>query len=382
MSAAARPAAPLGVLLVLGNGIVGGMETSVLRLVRALPRDGYRMAAVVPFEGALVDAMREAGVEVMAMPVTADPAWHTLLAAVALVRQLRLAVVHAHLPKAHALAALIGPVARVPVLATVHGMHLTVADVEAHRLSGSTICVVSEAARRHAMAAGVARDRLRLLRNAIDTEAFAPAPFGAREDVFGFGPGVAVVGYVGRLSEEKHPRLFVRAAARVREARPDVRFVMVGDGPLRPALEAEARELGLDNRVRFAGERHDTPAVHRSLDVLLLTSWHEGTPLAVLEAMACGVPVVASDVGGVPELVRSGTTGLLFGAGDEAAAAAHVLALLQDEEGRRRMGRAGRVRAVTEFAWPEHVAAVTALWREHAERGRAGVPAIRAASGE
>lgn len=119
MTTATRATSPLGVLLVLGNGIVGGMETSVVRPVRTLPRESYQVAALVPVEGALADGLRDAGAEVVAMPVTADPAWHTLLAAVALVRELRLAVVHAYLPKAHALAALIGPVARVPVLANV-----------------------------------------------------------------------------------------------------------------------------------------------------------------------------------------------------------------------------------------------------------------------
>ena len=217
---------------------------------------------------------------------------------------------------------------------------------------------VSEAAYRHALGAGVPRDRLRLIRNAVDGERFAP-PLGER------APGAAaVVGFVGRLSPEKHPRLFVRMAARVHEQRPDVRFVLVGDGPLRASLEHEAAELGVADAMDFLGERRDVDAVLRSLDVLVLTSWHEGTPLAVLEAMATGVPVAATDVGGVPELVRHRETGLLFPAGDEGGGAAAVLALLEDGAWRRRLGAAARSLVLTRFGWAEHVRAVTALWQD------------------
>jgi len=139
------------------------------------------------------------------------------------------------------------------------------------------------------------------------------------------------------------------------------RFVVIGDGPLRGDLESLAARLCIADAVTFTGECDDMAARYHSLDVVLSTSWHEGTPLAVLEAMACALPVVATEVGGVPELVVSGTTGWLTPAGDEVEMAERTLSLLQAPETMQRFGRAARERARTLFSLDEQAQRSAAL---------------------
>jgi glycosyltransferase involved in cell wall biosynthesis len=355
---------PLRVLAITGNAIVGGMESVVLRLAQRLPKKSFRLTALCPFESAFTAALRDCGTALHVVPLGEDLRWHAIQFAVALVREHDVDIVHAHMPAAHALGVLCGRITHTPVLATIHAMHLSMWDLEAHRLAHSHLCVVSEAARVHALSVGVARERLTVIRNGVDSERFVPRAHGAPRD-----PNRAVIGYVGRLSPEKHPALFLRTAALVLARLPKTRFVVIGDGPLRSDLETLATRLSIRHAVAFEGECDDMPARYQAFDMLLLTSWHEGTPLVVLEAMASGLPVVATEVGGVPELVVSGKTGWLATPGDEVDMAAHVIALLQAPDTMRRFGEAARVRAKSMFSLDEQVERTAALLRSLVNEG-------------
>jgi glycosyltransferase involved in cell wall biosynthesis len=170
--------------------------------------------------------------------------------------------------------------------------------------------------------------------NAVDVDAIPQA----RRD--GDPPLVVAV---GRLAEPKDALTLVRALAAV----PGRAFgaLLVGDGPDRPAVEAEVRRLGLRDVLTLTGTRDDVPALLAQADVFALSSRSEGAPLSILEAMAAGLPVVASRVGGVPELVVDGETGLLVPPGDPAALAAALGRLVADAGLRDRLGAAGRQRA-------------------------------------
>jgi glycosyltransferase involved in cell wall biosynthesis len=359
--ASADSAVPLRVLVVTGNAIVGGMESHVLRLCERLPRSAFESIALVPFESAFTEALRGCGLRVHVAPIGEKLRWHAIQYAASLVREHDIDVIHAHLPAAHVVAALAGSVTRTPVLATIHAMHLSMWDLEVHRLTATHLCFVSEAARAHALAVGVQPSRISVVRNGIDTNRFTPRT--ARQGE----PVSPVVGYVGRLSPEKNPALFLRAAARIHAHVPDARFVVVGDGPLRAELETLAATLGIDDDVTFAGECSDMPARYRALDLMLLTSWHEGTPLAILEAMACGVPVVATDVGGVAELIVSGTTGALVPPGDDAQMAGRACELLASRAMLARMGERAREHVRARFSIDEQVRATGALLRDVAQ---------------
>ena len=356
--------APLCVLEILSNAIVGGMETAVLRLVSRLPRSAYRVLALCPFHSAVTAALAEVVEAVHVAPMGEQLRWHTIQHAAVVVRQAQVDVIHAHLWTAHRLAALVGRLTRTPVLATAHGMHVTMQDLEAHLLGDTHLCLVSEAARAHAVAVGARPQRVHVVRNGVDTAQFTPQ---RRNDA----TADVVIGYVGRLSPEKNPQLFVRAAARVARQCPRARFVVVGDGPLRAELEGVARDLGLGDAIRFEGIRDDMPGVYARLDVLALTSWHEGTPLVLLEAMASGIPVVATSVGGVPELIEADVTGLLSRPGDDVALATALLDLARDPARRARLGAGARARACTHFALAPQVDATAALLRAVASE-RAG----------
>jgi glycosyltransferase involved in cell wall biosynthesis len=158
--------------------------------------------------------------------------------------------------------------------------------------------------------------------------------------------GAEVVATVGRLTAIKEHRLFLETAQRIGEAHRAALFLVVGDGELRGELEAEAAALGIAERVRFLGWRRDLATIYGATDVFLLTSRNEGTPVALIESLAAGVPGVSTDVGGIRDVIDSDQVGLLAPFGDAALLADHVSALLADPDRRRRMGDRGR-RAVT-----------------------------------
>jgi glycosyltransferase involved in cell wall biosynthesis len=200
----------------------------------------------------------------------------------------------------------------------------------------------------------IPRKKLGVVRNGIHTSAFAPTPEAVDEArrIFrslGIPEGARVVGSLGRLAEVKRHDLLIRGFAQAVNSQTDAHLVIVGDGPERSALETLATSLGLSDRVHFAGYRERPEIILRGMDVFALASRLEGLPLAILEAWAAGVPVVASRVGGVPALIDDGRTGLLFDSGDEKVLAEHLSELLADPDRARRIGEAGRARAVDEF---------------------------------
>ena len=151
-----------------------------------------------------------------------------------------------------------------------------------------------------------------------------------------------MIGTVGRLNEVKRQDLLLRAFATVRPRVPSARLLLVGDGPRRAELETLAAEIGVSDAVRFAGYQARPERCLKVMDVFALTSRMEGLPLAILEAWAAGLPVVASAVGGVPDLIDDGRNGLLFPSGDEPRLTLLLGELLADPARRHALGEAGR----------------------------------------
>jgi glycosyltransferase involved in cell wall biosynthesis len=203
------------------------------------------------------------------------------------------------------------------------------------------------------------RDRIRVVYNGIDIERFRPGPL-AREA----GPIVTV----GRLVGQKNHDLFLRAAAALAQQGTAVRFAIAGDGPLRATLETTARRLGIGEQVEFLGERSDIENVLRGASQFWLTSRWEGMPNVVLEAMASGVPVLATDVGGVRELIRDGVDGFVLPPDDAVAFARHAHALLADPARLNAFKSAARAGAES-FATPRMVAALARLYEEVLNQG-------------
>jgi glycosyltransferase involved in cell wall biosynthesis len=167
-------------------------------------------------------------------------------------------------------------------------------------------------------------------------------PVAAARQLLGLPPDAVVIGFVGRLVPIKRPLALIDAFERTAAVCPAAVLLIVGDGDLRPAVEREVARRGLSGRVVMTGWRHDLKNVYGAVDLVALTSRNEGTPVALIEAMAAGRPVVATDAGGVADLVIQDVTGLLVPADDTAGMAGALIRLVQDSGTRKRLGEAGR----------------------------------------
>ncbi len=220
----------------------------------------------------------------------------------------------------------------------------------------------------------VPAERVRLIWNGAPLQEFARPPAGARESVrneLGLPPATLAIGTIGRLSAQKGQRDLLEAAAQVTGEFADVRFVLVGDGDLRPELEARAAALGLGERIVFAGHRSDIPAVLAALDVVCISSTYEGTPLALFEAMAAGKPIVSTAVDGCREVLDHERTGLLVPPRDPDALARALVRVRREADLRGRLGAAAAAESAR-YDIAECVRRIEDLYDEVlAERGAA-----------
>jgi glycosyltransferase involved in cell wall biosynthesis len=342
------------VLLLITLAEIGGAQSYVASLLPALT-DRFEVTVAAHGPGPLRDAAAEAGVRFIALKHVRRPIslWRDVAGFVELVRLLRRErpdILHASSSKAGLLGRLAGFAAGVPIrVFTVHGWAFAAhsgrasllyrwADRLVRPLTTVTVCV-SESERMAGIRAGTCKaERTVVIRNAVSIDGVPRARHERAKPL---------LISVGRL---RPPKDFV-TLARALAALPVGSFeaLIVGDGPDRHVLETELRRLGIDDRVRLAGERHDVLALLAAADVFVLSSFSEGLPVSVLEAMAAELPVVASRVGGVSELVEDGKTGFLVAAEDPHDLAAALTRLIEDRDLRRRLGAVGRVRAETRF---------------------------------
>jgi glycosyltransferase involved in cell wall biosynthesis len=200
-------------------------------------------------------------------------------------------------------------------------------------------------------------DKIRVIYNGVDLAKFRTSTDRGVLAEFGFALNDPVVGIAAVLRPEKDHVNLLRAARTVVDELTNARFLIIGDGPTRPQLEALCTELGITPNVHFAGSRDDVARLLPAIDVFALTSISECFPISVLEAMACARPAVCSAVGGIPEVIKDGETGYLVPPKDPQALAAGLVKLLGDPQTARRMGRAARARVETDFDLNRSIAA-------------------------
>lgn len=352
----------------------GGMREHLLSLAAGLDNDRFRMLVAGPADPWLEPRLAALGVVSLPLDISPDFAPLADLRAarnlVNLVHDVGPSLLHCHGSKA----ALVGRLATglairrppaglatrpLPVVYTVHGASAPNARWQARlarmaeRALGWRTAVyvaVSEAvAAQVGCEWGVSGPRLRVIRNGIDVARFGFVDKGRARSGLGLPPGSPVVGTVARIGWEKGPDLFVRAAAGVTGRYPQALFVVAGDGPALGEVRRLAATCGLGGAIRFLGRRDDIPRVLSALDVFVLPSRSEGLPLALMEAMASGLPVVATAVGGVPEVIREGINGCLVPAGDCVALADRLQGLIGDPDLRARLGAAARLTAERQF---------------------------------
>jgi glycosyltransferase involved in cell wall biosynthesis len=341
---------PINLLQIIGGSIVGGMENYVLRLLQRLPGDAFHVTCLCIAESRFTAQLRDIGCSVHTTPMTDEPEWQSLQLGVSLIRAEAIDVIHAHLPNAHLLAGILGRITERPALATIHGRYLHIRDFEVHKLMQTHICVVAKSAYFHALNLGVPASKLRFIANGVDTEIFHPmAKTDYLHSIINVSPATPLIGFIGRLSHEKGPEVFVQVASMVLKRFEKYHFVLVGDGPMRQKLKDDIDNMGLNDYVHMAGLQSDMPQVYSSLDLVVSTSYSEAMPLAIIEAMASGLPVIATNVGGVIDIVEVGRTGLLNGVGDLNGMANNIVTMMSDESARIEMGKAARKRAEANF---------------------------------
>lgn len=349
------------VMFVVPDLRIGGAERHVTTLTPSLDSDRFSPSVVcIGRPGELFGDLRAAGVPAEALNLGGKRnAWRALRALVARMRSDRPDVVIMRGYNAEILgrvAALLSGVRHRVVW--VHGSDFGVENRTHDRIllerlfshATSRYFGVAEAQRRYLVdSLHCPPERVRIIHNGVDTSFYDPRSDRAALDEFGIPLDAPVVGIVAALREEKDHRTLLRAAEIAVQEIPNLHILIVGQGAIRPELESFAAELGLSAQVHFAGARSDVQRILRAVDIFTLSSVKETFPISVLEAMACGRPVVCTNVGGVAEAVVMGETGYLVPPGDAQTLALRWTELARDPDLARRMGAAGRRRVEEEF---------------------------------
>ena len=354
----------------------GGAERLIPQTLRAgSDAFEYSVGDFLPWKDALAGEVEAAGARVHCFGTRTHAG---LLASVpkvaAWLRDEGVDLVHAHLPLAGVVARMAGRLAGVPVIYTEHNLQeryhpLTRrANALTWRWQSRVVAVSGEVAgsiERHLERHGP-RVPVRVVLNGIEVDRPAPDParVSSLRRALDLPSEAPVVGTVAVLRRQKRLDLWLEAARRLLAGRSDIRFVIVGDGPLRRELEAETERLGLSSTVRFAGLQEDVAPYLALFDLFLISSEFEGLPLALLEAMAAGVPVVATAVGGIPEAIAADREGLLVPFGHPGALADAVGPLLDDPSRRSRLVRAARERVARDFSVERMARELEALYAE------------------
>jgi len=369
MRSTASMSAPRTVLVVSNHGeIVGGGEVSLLSLLEGLDRSRWVPVVIVPCEGAVAAGCRRLRIltHVVPLPSLRQPGpaiLQSMKTLLRLIRQWGAELLHANGSRAMLYAGAAGRLVGRPVI-----WHVRVADPEPvldRLLAGLAHTVIVNSAGVARRFAWAQRSKVRCIHNGVDVDRFSPRQgSGELRRSLGIPTRARLVVSVGRFVAYKGYAHLLEAARLVQAAMPGVHWLLVGDGELRSDLEAQSHRLDLSVQVRFTGWREDVPDILALCDLFVLPSLAEHFGRVIIEAMAMGKAVVATDAGGVPEIVIHGETGLLVPPAQPKALAEAVLTLLEDPAQAALLGAAGRQRAEDAFSLSRHVSAVQTLYGE------------------
>lgn len=343
------------IVFVLGSSNIGGTELNTLRSATALVRRGHHVTQIlIGSSGTLVDRFAQSGVRlerVQSRSLAHPDIVRTSRHIASIIRDHDAQVVHTHDVFANIIGVPSARVARSPVVissrrwwkATPRRVH-RVLNRLSYAMSTATVANAPSVANMLIRDERLPPERVHYIPNLIDESLLVPRGGENRKSVrsqLGVPDESVVLMCVARLVPVKNHALLLRAFAAVaRESRP-LHLVLIGDGPLRQSLEDQAAALGIRDRVTFAGELHGAACYYRGADIAILTSVSEGMPNTLLEAMACGLPVISTAVGGCVDIVKTGTTGILVRPNAQADLQAAILELSRSPESRVTLGSAG-----------------------------------------
>ena len=389
------------VLRVFSRLNIGGPSYHVVFLTARLRPYGYDTRLVVgqeaPHEGDLRAFAAEQGVDPVTIPhlgraIRPLADLRTLWTLFALIRSFRPVIVHTHTAKAGVVGRLAARLARVPIIVhTYHGHVLSgyFGPIETvfYRSLERTLARVSDrlvtvsgAVKHDLLGLGIGDDhKIRVIALGLELERLAgELPRGGLRKESGVASGAPLVGVLGRLVAIKDVPTFLEAAQIVVQSDPEVRFAVVGDGQVRSLLENQSRAMGLEGIVYFHGWKRDTREVFGDLDVVVNCSRNEGTPVALIEGLAAGRPVVATSVGGTPDLLEGGRYGALVPPGDPMALAAAIVRAIKCRDEALARAREGQAHVLARYTVERLVLDVDALYRELLFEKRARIAAYAA----
>jgi len=368
---------------------IGGPALHVVNLNKGLSSDRFESLLVTgspnPVEGSLLDYAQENGVRPLIIPEMVGEASLRPRDIKAFFRLYRIfqmerpQIVHTHTAKAGFLGRLAARLAGVPcIVHTYHGHVLNgyygpakswLLKLMERGLARITdrLVAVSELVKEDLITYGVAPpEKISVIPLGFDLKPFFDCRSlkGEFRRELGLDLDDTLVGILGRIVPIKNHRLFLESAARVVEQDSTVRFVIVGDGILKVELEGYAQDLHISEQVIFTGWRRDLPRIYADLDVLVVSSNNEGTPVSAIEAMASGCPVVATRVGGLPDIIKDGETGYLVPARQSQPLAAAIVRVIENAQAAEQMGRSGRFSVKEKFSLDRLVSDTEALYEE------------------
>ena len=377
------PDDPIRVVYCIDNMQIGGTELNALRTAERLDRGKFSVSVVcIRDSGPLLARYKSAGIPVHSFPMKSLLGLEAMQQAVRLIRLLRrerAEIVHSHDAYTSVFGTICARLAGVRgVIASRRSWYsphlrgrILRANRLAYRLADRVLGNSPSVSRLVESEGGVPASRIVTIPNFLDSEAFASMPPADRRallDDLGVPEGAFVVGIVARLSPVKDHGTLLHAIASLREQIPALHCVLIGEGPERAAIEGLIESLGIREIVHLAGERTQPPNLHGLFDVSVLCSTSEAFPNSVLEAMAAARPVVATDVGGTPDAIRQGTTGLLVPPSDPSRLAEAILRLYEEPALRTKLGNAGCAAARAGYSTEAVIGQVEALYSKLASR--------------
>jgi len=366
------------ILQIITKSELGGAQSHVADLLDGMRGGDYELHLAAGVEGPLTERAREWGVGVHLLPLLqhAIHPWRDVAAVrecAALLRQLKPDLVHAHSSKAGMVARLAGKGTGIPVVFTVHGWGFNPGPSRPARglawavewmlaKGGGRIICVSEHSRQSALASRIgSAAQLVTIRNGI-------APDAPRAHPEKDPPRLVMV---ARFAKPKDYASLLQAAAWLEaHSAPPYSLDLVGSGPQMDAMRALSQQLNLEGRVRFLGDQSEVPALLAGAQGFILSSYSEGLPLSIMEAMRAGLPIIATNVGGIPEEVEAGVNGWLVPPHDAPALGAALRELLESPARRLSMGRASREKFEREFTRDRMIGQIEQLYRDVLSRRR------------
>jgi L-malate glycosyltransferase len=332
-----------------------GGEAQLMHLAKGLALRGHRQWIVAQPDSPLLVRAVEAGLETISLAMPADRPVGAIFRLIKILRDHSADVIHMHTSHAATLGGISGRWARTRVKILSRRVDFSVRGNPFRKIKYEwgidRIIAVSEGIRQVLIRDGIDPDKIGVVRSGIDLTAFDPAlPRDRFRKEIGIDEAAPLIGTIGHFADHKGHRYLVEAVPAVLRRLPEARFVLVGEGGLRPTIESQTARMGLEKEILFTGFRKDIPSILAAIDLFVLPSHLEGLCTSLMDAMAMKKPVVATRTGGIPEVVEDGVTGLLVPPRDPGALAEAIVAMMLDPGIRSRMSEAGLARVRERFS--------------------------------